>query len=64
MINGIWIMFCANFKTMFKTKSFFTVTIMIALAIAAIFNIDRLYQLIFYWYGRCDVAKFNIVTNI
>ena len=39
-------MFCANFKMMFKTKSFFTVTIMIALAIAAIFNIDRLYQLI------------------
>lgn len=46
MINDFWIMFCVNFKTMFKTKSFFTVTIMIALAIAAIFNIDRLYQLI------------------
>ncbi|MGG2080937.1 ABC transporter permease [Lysinibacillus pakistanensis] len=46
MMNDFWIMFCANFKTMFKTKSFFTVTIMIALAIAAIFNIDRLYQLI------------------
>ncbi|MGG2054313.1 ABC transporter permease [Lysinibacillus pakistanensis] len=45
-MNDFWIMFCANFKTMFKTKSFFTVTIMIALAIAAIFNIDRLYQLI------------------
>ncbi|MGG2107298.1 ABC transporter permease [Lysinibacillus pakistanensis] len=45
-MNDFWIMFYANFKTMFKTKSFFTVTIMIALAIAAIFNIDRLYQLI------------------
>lgn len=46
MMNDFWIMFCVNFKTMFKTKSFFIVTIMIALAIAAIFNIDRLYQMI------------------
>jgi len=45
-MNEFLIMFCSNYKTMFKTKSFLTVTIMIALAIVVVFNIDRIYQLI------------------